>query len=153
MQIPLLSTVVFSNYASDIYGKQNNKWILSNSQTGEEILNVKSTPYFIFTFSEAGNYTIYNQVDDSFGNVYAVTKPGFIEVVNHKVKKPEDTNPDYVDSFDYGYPEPFTGRDSQAMKLSKDLAESQIKIMEGNNPPIGTGLVIPNNPDATFRED
>ena len=141
------------NYASDIYGKQNNKWILSNSQTGEEILNVKSTPYFIFTFSETGNYTIYNQVEDSFGNVYAVTKPGFIEVVNHKVKKPEDTNPNYVDSFDYGYPEPFTGRDSQAMKLSKDLAESQIKIMEGNNPPIGTGLVIPNNPDSTFRED
>lgn len=153
MQIPLLSTVIFNNYASDIYGKQNNKWILSNSQTSEEILNVKSTPYFIFTFSETGNYTIYNQVEDSFGNVYAVTKPGFIEVVNHKVKKPEDTNPNYVDSFDYGYPEPFTGRDSQAMKLSKDLAESQIKIMEGNNPPIGTGLVIPNNPDSTFRED
>ena len=153
MQIPLLSTVIFSNYASDIYGKQNNKWILSNSQTGEEILNVKSTPYFIFTFSEAGNYTIYNQVEDSFGNVYATTKPGFIEVVNHKVKKPEDRNPDYVDSFDYGQPEPFAGRDSQALKLSKDLAEAQRKIMEGNNPPIGTGLVIPNNPDATFRED
>jgi hypothetical protein len=153
MQIPLLSTVIFNNYASDIYGKQNNKWILSNSQTGEEILNVKSTPYFIFTFSEAGNYTIYNQVEDSFGNVYATTKPGFIEVVNHKVKKPEDRNPDYVDSFDYGQPEPFAGRDSQALKLSKDLAEAQRKIMEGNNPPIGTGLVIPNNPDATFRED
>ena len=153
MQIPLLSTVIFSNYASDIYGKQNNKWILSNSQTGEEILNVKSTPYFIFTFSEAGNYTIYNQVEDSFGNVYATTKPGFIEVINHKVKKPEDRNPDYVDSFDYGQPEPFAGRDSQALKLSKDLEEAQRKIMEGNNPPIGTGLVIPNNPDATFRED
>jgi hypothetical protein len=153
MQIPLLSTVIFNNYASDIYGKQNNKWILSNSQTGEEILNVKSTPYFIFTFSEAGNYTIYNQVEDSFGNVYAITKPGFIEVVNHKIKKPEDKNPDYVDSFDYGQPEPFAGRDSQALKLSKDLAEEQRKIMEGNNPPIGTGLVIPNNPDATFRED
>jgi hypothetical protein len=153
MQIPLLSTVIFNNYASDIYGKKNNKWILSNSQTGEEILNVKSTPYFIFTFSEAGNYTIYNQVEDSLGNVYATTKPGFIEVVNHKVKKPEDKNPDYVDSFDYGQPEPFAGRDSQSMKLSKDLEESQRKIMEGNNPPIGTGLVIPNNPDATFRED
>jgi len=153
IQIPLLSTVIFNNYASDIYGKQNNKWILSNSQTGEEILNVKSTPYFIFTFSEAGNYTIYNQVEDSFGNVYAITKPGFIEVVNHKIKKPEDKNPDYVDSFDYGQPEPFAGRDSQALKLSKDLAEEQRKIMEGNNPPIGTGLVIPNNPDATFRED
>jgi len=154
MQVPLLSTVIFSNYASNIYGKQNNTWILSNSITGEEILNVKSTPYFIFTFSEAGNYTIFNQVEDSFGNVYAVTKPGFIEVVNHKVKKPEDKNPDYVDSFDYGQPEPFAGRDTQALKLSKDLAEEQRRIMEqAPQPPIGTGLVIPNNPDATFRED
>ena len=154
MQVPLLSTVVFSNYASNIYGKQNNKWILSNSLTGEVILDLKSTPYFIFTFSEVGNYTIYNQVEDSFGNVYATTKPGFIEVVNHKVKRPEDTNPDYVDSFDYGQPEPFAGRDTQVRKLSKDLAEEQKKIMDQTPPPpIGTGLSIPNNPDATFRED
>lgn len=154
MKVPLLSTVIFNNYASDIYGKQNNKWILSNSLTGEEILNVKNTPYFIFTFSETGNYTIYNQVEDSFGNVYAITKPGFIEVVNHKVKRPEDNNPDYVDSFDYGQPEPFAGRDTQVLKLSKDLAEEQRRIMNQNPPPpIGTGLTIPNNPDATFRED
>jgi hypothetical protein len=153
MQIPLLSTVVFNNYASNIYGKQNNKWILSDSVTGAEILNVKSTPYFIYTFTTAGNYTIYNSVEDSFGNVYATTRPGYIEVIDHKVKRPDDRNPDAVDSFDYGQPEPFYGRDYQAQKLDKDLMIEQQRIFKSGVPPFGTQVIIPGNPDATFRSE
>ena len=153
MSIPLLSTVVFSNYASNLYGKQNNKWVLSDSKTGSEILNVKSTPYFIYTFTSAGNYTIYNSVEDSFGNVYVTTKPGYIEVVDHKVKRPDDRNPDAVDSFDYGQPEPFYGRDYQAQKLDKDLMIEQQKIFREGVPPFGTQVYIPGNPDATFRSE
>jgi PKD repeat protein len=145
--------VVFNNYASNIYGKQNNKWILSDSVTGAEILNVKSTPYFIYTFTTSGNYTIYNSVEDSFGNVYATTRPGYIEVIDHKVKRPDDRNPDAVDSFDYGQPEPFYGRDYQAQKLDKDLMIEQQRIFKSGVPPFGTQVIIPGNPDATFRSE
>jgi hypothetical protein len=153
MIIPLLSTVIFSNYASNIYGKQNNKWILSNSRTGNELLNVTGTPYFIYTFSESGNYTIYNSVEDSFGNVYATTRPGYIEVTDHKIKRPDDKNPDVVDSFDYGQPEPFAGRDYQAQKLAKDLIIEQERIFKSGIQPFGSQVDIPDNPDATFRSE
>lgn len=151
MKIPLMTTVIFSNYASNIYGKQNNNWVLKNSITGDVLLDVKETPYFIYTFTSAGNYTIYNSVEDSFGNVYATTKPGYIEVVNHKEKNPDDKNPNLVDSFDYGQPEPFPGRDYQVRKLAKDLMIEQNKILKSDNQQFGSDIDMPDNPDATFR--
>jgi hypothetical protein len=153
MEIPLLSTVVFNNYASNLYGKKNNKWILSESNTGEEILNIKNSPYFIYTFTKPGNYTIYNSVEDSAGNVYIATKPGYIRVINHKDKKPEDKNPDYVDSFDYGVPVPFPGRDYQVDKLTRDLEKQQQEYFIKQQDPFGVELLLPFNPDATFREE
>jgi hypothetical protein len=151
MKIPLLSTVVFNNYASNIYGKKNNKWILKNSVTDEEILNVKNSPYFIFTFVNAGNYTIENSVEDSAGNVYVISKPGYIEVIDHKQKNPDDINPDFVDSFDYGYPAPVQGRNYEIQKLAKSLEIEQLDLLKNNIMPFGSGLVIPDNPEATFR--
>ena len=153
MQIPLMTTVVFNNYASNIYGKKNNKWILSDSVTGDEILNVKNTPYFIYTFTAPGSYTIYNSVEDAAGNVYIQTNPGYIEVINHKQKNPDDRRPDFVNSFDYGEPEVFPGRDYQVHKLSKDLAEEQAAILRDGVIPFGAGFTVYNNPDATFRDD
>ncbi len=153
MQIPLMTTVVFNNYASNIYGKKNNKWILSNSVTDEEILNVKNTPYFIYTFTAPGNYTIYNSVEDAAGNVYVQTNPGYIEVINHKQKNPDDRRPDFVNSFDYGEPEVFPGRDYQVLKLAKDMEEEQASILRGEIVPFGSGFTVYNNPDATFRQE
>jgi hypothetical protein len=153
MQIPLMTTVVFNNYASNIYGKKNNKWILSDSVTGEEILNVKNTPYFIYTFTAPGNYTIYNSVEDAAGNVYVQTNPGYIEVINHKQKNPNDKRPDFVNSFDYGQPEVFPGRDYQVHKLAKDMEQEQASILKGEAVPFGAGFTVYHNPDATFRQD
>jgi hypothetical protein len=153
MEVPLMSTVIFNNYASNLYGKKNNKWILSDSVTGDEILNIKSSPYFIYTFTQVGNYTIYNSVEDSAGNVYIATKPGYIQVVNHKDKKPEDRNPDYVDSFDYGVPVPFPGRDYQVDKLTMDLEKQQQEYFRKSQDQFGVEIKIPFNPDATFRDD
>lgn len=153
LKIPLLSTVIFNNYASNIYGKQNNVWILSDAKTGAEILNVKSTPYFIYTFTAPGYFTIYNKVEDSWGNVYEISKPGFIEIVDHKVKQPDDRNPDFVDSNDYGYPQlPFSARDFEVMQLSKDLAAQELRILEENSTQFGSAVVIPGNPDQTFLD-
>jgi hypothetical protein len=154
LEIPLMSTVVFNNYSADIYGKKNNVWILSDSLTGEEILNVKSTPYFIYTFTKSGYYQIYNQVEDSFGNVYEASLPGFIQVIDHKNKRPDDNNPNFVDSTDYGYPEPsFVSRDYDVRKLEDDLMVQEKEILENNRIQFGVEVVIPDNPDATFDSE
>jgi hypothetical protein len=154
MEIPLLSTVVFNNYASNIYGKTNNKWVLSNSESQEELLNIKGSPYFIYTFVNPGFYTIYNQVEDSAGNIFETSKPGFIKVINHKDKRPDDRRPDFVDSSDYGYPNPpFIARDYKAMRLGKDLMYQEMEILQANKGQFGSAIVIPNNPDATFNKE
>ena len=154
MEIPLLSTVVFNNYASNIYGKTDNKWILSNSESQEELLNIKGSPYFIYTFVDPGFYTIYNQVEDSAGNIYETSKPGFIKVINHKDKRADDPRPDFVDSADYGYPNPpFIARDYKAMRLGKELINQEIEILKANKGQFGSAIVIPNNPDATFNKE
>ena len=146
--------MIFNNYASDIYGKTNNKWILSNPETGEEFLNIKESPYFIYTFVNPGYYTIYNQVEDSEGNVYEVSKAGFIKVINHKDKRPDDKRPDFVDSSDYGYPNPpFIARDYKAMRLGRDLMNQEIEIMRTNKGQFGSAIVIPDNPDSTFNKE
>ena len=154
MEIPLMSTVVFNNYASNIYGKTNNKWILSNSESQEELLNIKGSPYFIYTFVDSGFYSIYNQVEDSEGNVYETSKPGFIKVINHKDKRPDDRNQDFVDSSDYGYPNPsFVTRDYEAIRLGKDLMYQEMEILKNNAGQFGSAVVIPNNPDSTFNKE
>jgi len=154
LEIPLMSTVIFNNYSSNIYGKKNNKWSLLDSVTGEDLLTVKETPYFIYTFTKSGYYEIYNQVEDSYGNVYETSLPGFINVTDHKDKRPDDTKPEFVDSTDYGYPEPsFIGRDYDAKKLLKDLMIQEAEIMETNKTPFGSDVVIPDNPDATFSTE
>ena len=56
-----------------------------------------------------------------------------------------------VDSFDYGQPEPFPGRDYQVRKLAKDLMIEQNKILKSGNQQFGSDIDMPDNPDATFR--
>jgi PKD repeat protein len=152
LYVPLMCTVFFSNYNSEIYGKQNNKWILSDGKTGNEILNVKNTPYFIYTFTSTGYYTIYNQVEDAYGNVYEVSKPGFIEVIDHKDKRADDPDPFVVNSSDYGYPIPPKNEYQEIDLLSKELLKDQLEYIRQNATNFSSGLNIDNDPDATFNE-
>jgi hypothetical protein len=149
--VPLLSTVFFSNYDSRIFGKNNNRWVLSNSLTGEVILDVKNVPYFIYTFAESGYYTIQNSVEDSNGNVYEVSKPAFVKVMNQSIPSESDPNPEFVNSADYGYIELKPDRNSQFFGLDKDLVTQQIEILAKNVRPFSSGLNLTENPDATFN--
>ena len=148
--VPMLSTVFFSNYASQIFGKQNNKWILKDAKSDTVILDVKSIPYFIYTFTEAGYYTIQNSVEDSNGNVYLITKPAFIKVVNQSIASASDPNPEFVNSVDYGYPPVMPLEKNSSYRLSKSLLEQQAQILKDSRPQFGSGLVLPDDPDATF---
>lgn len=149
--VPMLSTVFFSNYASHIFGKQNNKWILKDAKSDSVILDVKSVPYFIYTFTDAGYYTIQNSVEDSFGNVYSITKPAFIRVVNQSVASASDPNPEFVNSVDYGYPPVMPGENNASFRLGVSLLAQQEEILKNSRQPFGSGLILPDDPNSTFR--
>ena len=151
LYVPMLSTVFFSNYNSAIFGKQFNRWVLTNARTSEVILDVKQTPYFIYTFTRSGYYSIQNTVEDAAGNVYEIAKPAFIKVVNQSIPRADDPNPFLVNSADYGYVPAGRGFENEAEKLDKDMLEQQIQIRLQNIPPFGSGLILKDDPDATFR--
>ncbi len=149
--VPLLSTIFLSNYDSKIFGKKNNRWVLTNSITNEVLLDVKDVEYFIYTFTASGYYSIQNSVEDCAGNVYEVSKPAFVKVVDQTIPRQDDPNPEFVNSRDYGYIQPLAGFDSQYDNLGKDLSEQQKQIMLENMVPFGSALIITDNPDATFN--
>lgn len=149
--VPLLSTIFMSNYDSKIFGKNNNRWVLSNSVTNEVLLDVRDVEYFIYTFTQSGYFTIQNSVEDCAGNVYEISKPAFVKVVDQTVPRQDDPNPEFVNSVDYGYIQPFIGAGSEYDKLGKDLSEQQKQIMLENMVPFGSALIITDNPDATFN--
>jgi len=153
LNVPMLSTVFFSNYNSQIFGKNSNRWVLTDARLGEVILDVKQIPYFIYTFVKSGYYSIQNTVEDAAGNVYEIAKPAFIKVVNQSIARADDPNPFLVNSADYGYVQEKRGFENEAEKLDKDMLEQQIEIRLKNIPPFGSGLIIKDDPDATFRGD
>jgi hypothetical protein len=152
LYVPMLSTVFLSNYDSKIFGKRNNRWVLSNSKTGEILLDVKNVPYFIYTFTRSGYYSIVNSVEDSAGNVYEISKPAMIKVVNQSIPLADDPNPEYVNSADYGYVETKVDRNSKSFQLAEDLSKERLEILFDNRIQFGSGIFIPDNPDATFNQ-
>jgi PKD repeat protein len=147
----MLSTVFFSNYNSSIFGKQFNRWVLSNARTNEVILDVKQTPYFIYTFTRSGYYSIQNTVEDAAGNVYEIAKPAFIKVVNQSIPNQDDPNPLLVNSSDYGYVPAGRGFENESESLDKEMLQEQILIRLNNTQPFGSGLILNNDSNATFR--
>jgi len=151
--VPMLSTVFLSNYDSKIFGKNSNRWKLTNALTNEVLLDIKDIPYFIYTFAQSGYFSIQNIVEDCEGNVYEISKPAFVKVVDQTVPVPSDPNPDYVNSADYGYRKQTNYNNTQEYEdLSKDLSEEQKKIMLENMIQFGSSLIIRDNPDATFDQ-
>lgn len=151
MEIPLLSTVFFSNYNSNIFGKKEYRWVLTDQKTGREILDVKKTPYFIYTFEEPGYYSLYNSVEDENGNVYEISKTAYIQVVNHKNKKADDPEPFAVNSYDYDYIQIRPDMQSKATELGRDMEKQAEQILKNMAVPFGSQIFIKDNPDATFR--
>jgi len=149
--VPMLSTVFFTNYASQIFGKQNNRWILLDEVSGTVILDVKSIPYFIYTFTENGYYSIQNTVEDSNGNVYSVSKKAFVKVMNQTIPSASDPNPELVNSVDYGYPPLSPDSDNELYQMGKHLLDQQRKILEENRIQFGSGLILKNDPNSTFE--
>ena len=57
-----------------------------------------------------------------------------------------------INSVNYGVDEPFNDISYQGQKLKKDLIKQQKEIQDKNKVKFSPGIVIPNNPDSTYKK-
>jgi len=100
-EIPLATTIFINPIDSLIPGKKEHIWTLTNTETGEVIIKVKKTPYFIWTFLNPGFYNISCELQDVNGNLYQTEHKGKIRVIDHKTPFAGDLIPEIVNSEDY----------------------------------------------------
>jgi hypothetical protein len=115
-EIPLATTIFINPIDSLIPGKKDHIWTLSDTETGEVIVKIRKSPYFIWTFLNPGFYSIACELQDANGNIYETSHSGKIRVIDHKEAfagdlKPEVVNPDdyllrtiYYDRKELGFP-------------------------------------------------
>ena len=87
-EVPIGTTVVFNPIDSFIPGKKNHVWKLIKGETEEELINIKDTPSFIWTFNQPGFYDLYASIEDSNGNKSILDKKGYVRVIDHKNPAP-----------------------------------------------------------------
>lgn len=66
---------------NNLDGKSDFIWTLTNWITGEEIIRVKSVPYFIWKFKDLGNFSLKVEVIDNRGTHYQNEVKNFIKVL------------------------------------------------------------------------
>lgn len=76
---------------NNIDGKNEFTWTLCNTQTDEEIIKVKSVPFFIWKFKDLGKYYLKVEIYDNKRNVYVNEAPKMINVLTKRqyIKKIE----------------------------------------------------------------
>jgi hypothetical protein len=100
-EVPLATTVFINPIDSLIPGKKDHIWTLIDSENGNVIVKLKSTPYFIWTFVNPGFYTLSCELQDANGNIYQTTENGKIRVIDHKEAFAGDLKPEIVNPDDY----------------------------------------------------
>jgi hypothetical protein len=100
-EIPLATTIFINPIDSLIPGKKNHVWTLTDSEKNEVIVKIRKTPYFIWTFTQPGFYSISCELQDANGNVYTNEHKGMIRVIDHKTPFGGDLKPDIVNPEDY----------------------------------------------------
>ena len=66
---------------NNLDGKSDFIWSLTNNITGEEIIRVKSVPFFIWKFKDIGNYSLSVTIIDNRETNYQTTVQNFIRVL------------------------------------------------------------------------
>jgi hypothetical protein len=67
---------------NNLDGKNDFIWSLTNTVTGEEIIRVKSVPFFIWKFKDIGNFSLSVTVIDNRETIYENSVQNFIRVLN-----------------------------------------------------------------------
>jgi hypothetical protein len=77
---------------SEIPGKDETRWIVTNEITGEKVIETKDKPFLIINFIEESYYTVECHVVDSNGNPSSVIRRGLVRASNRKnIGKPFNT--------------------------------------------------------------
>ena len=100
-EIPVGTPTIINPMDSNIPGKNNYRWTLKETVSGNVIAQIKDSLYFTWTFRTPGYYTIECVLSDSNGNDYTTLKEGFVRVIDHKKPDAQDLVPSIVNSFDY----------------------------------------------------
>jgi hypothetical protein len=100
-EIPLATTIFINPIDSLIPGKKEYMWTLTDTETGEDIAKIRKTPYFIWTFTNPGFYSVSCSLQDANGNLYETQHKGKIRVIDHKTPFAGDLIPDTVNPGDY----------------------------------------------------
>lgn len=100
-EIPLATTIFINPIDSLIPGKKEHIWTLTDTDNGNVIVKIKKTPYFIWTFTQPGFYSISCELQDANGNIYQTEHKGKIRVIDHKSAFAGDLKPDVVNPDDY----------------------------------------------------
>ncbi|CAB4175716.1 hypothetical protein UFOVP972_330 [uncultured Caudovirales phage] len=67
---------------NNLDGKNDFIWSLTNTITGEEVIRVKSVPFFIWKFKDIGNFSLKVTVIDNRETLYENSVQNFIRVLN-----------------------------------------------------------------------
>jgi hypothetical protein len=67
---------------NNLDGKNDFIWSLTNTVTGEEMMRVKSVPFFIWKFKDIGNFSLSVRVIDNRETNYENSVQNFIRVLN-----------------------------------------------------------------------
>jgi hypothetical protein len=67
---------------NNLDGKSEFVWSLKNNTTGEEIVRVRSVPFFVWKFKDLGNFTLSVEVYDNRKTKYETVVQNFIRVLN-----------------------------------------------------------------------
>lgn len=79
-ECPLGIPVFLIHGHSEIPGKDNTRWVVTNTETGAKIIETKGKPFLIINFIEESLYTIECWVTDSNGNESYTKQNGFVDV-------------------------------------------------------------------------
>jgi len=123
-EIPIASTIFINPIDSLIPGKKNHVWTLIDTGTGDILLKVRKTPYFIYTFIKEGFYDVSCELEDANGNPVSIVHSGKIRVIDHKSPDAEDLIPATVNSLDYRYRSIYGNQ-----MENQDAFEASVEIM------------------------
>jgi hypothetical protein len=91
-EVPLGVPVFLIHNHSEIPGKTDTRWIVTNEVTGEKVIETKDKPFLIINFIEESLYTIECHVVDSNGDPSSIVRRGFVRASNRKnIGKPYNT--------------------------------------------------------------
>ena len=80
-EFPLLTQIQFNYSLSSMSGKTSPRWKLIKENDSNWVNIYYNNPYFSYTFTQKGSYTLELQITDNQGNIKTKTKKEFVKII------------------------------------------------------------------------